>query len=377
MTANFLPGPVTVSPEVRKAFCAPPVSHRAPAFLASMQRTREALVSLANAVHVTLMVGSGTLANDAVAAQIRGIGGTGLVLSNGEFGERLVDHAQRWGLGFAAERQPWGQPFDWDQVRARAQRVRPGWIWAVLTETSTGVMNPLARLRSLADQVGASLCLDAISAIGLMPVDLAGVRFATAVSGKWLAAYPGIAAVFHDGGLAATKAMPRYLDLATYQAADCAPFTHSSNLLAALECALSSTCWPEKFERVVRHSIEMRSALRVHGLTSLAHEEHAAPGIITLPLGGETRAAEIANALLDRGFEVAWRSSYLKERNWLQLALMGEIEEDAVRRLPAALGILLSHGSSASLAATNARGQKQSRTSGTAGPLQSPDGNLR
>ncbi|HET9864265.1 MAG TPA: aminotransferase class V-fold PLP-dependent enzyme [Steroidobacteraceae bacterium] len=341
MTASFLTGPVSVRNEVRMAFCAPPVSHRTPEFLAMMRRTRDSLASLVNAAHVTLMVGSGTLANDAVGAQIRGFGEFGLILSNGEFGERLIDHANRWGLQFAVERQPRGHAFDWSQVCARAQRARPAWIWAVLTETSTGVANPLTRLRDLARQSGADLCLDAVSAVGLMPVNLDGIRFATAVSGKGLAAMPGIAAVFHDGRLAAPQAVPRYLDLATYEAADGVPFTHSSNLLAALECAVTSTRWADKFARVRRQTFELRAALRAHGLAPLARDADAAPGVVTLPLGDEVRAADVAHALLESGIEVAWQSRYLQERNWLQIALMGEVDEDAVRRLPGALANLL------------------------------------
>ena len=73
MKANFLTGPVALKPEVRAAFLAAPVSHREPAFLEMMSRTRASLNALVNASHVALLVGSGTLANDAVAAQLKTI----------------------------------------------------------------------------------------------------------------------------------------------------------------------------------------------------------------------------------------------------------------------------------------------------------------
>ena len=90
MHASFLPGPVVLTRAVRAAFRGPPVSHREPAFLEMMSRTRAALSSLVQASHVALMVGTGTLANEAVAAQLRCIEGPGLILANGEFGERLA-----------------------------------------------------------------------------------------------------------------------------------------------------------------------------------------------------------------------------------------------------------------------------------------------
>ena len=337
MNASFLTGPVALRPQVRAAFLAPPVSHREPAFLETMHRTRAKLTSLVNGSHVALMVGSGTLANDAVAAQLRSIKGSGLILSNGEFGERLIDHARRWGLEFAVEQQPWGEAFDWNKVRQVAQRCQPAWIWAVLTETSTGVANPMAELRTLSESVGADLCLDAVSAIGLMPVDLRPVRFATAVSGKGLAAFPGLAAVFHDGRLANPERVPRYLDLAGYEAAEGVPFTHSSNLVAALERSLTLTSWPQKFECVRQKSQTLRAALRRHSLPPLARDEDAAPGIVTLAIPVKASAADVALALAQEGIEVAYQSRYLQERNWLQIALMGELDETALQLLPGAL----------------------------------------
>jgi len=357
MNASFLTGPVAVRPEVRDAFRAPPVSHRAPEFLAMMQRTRTSLCSLVNAPRVSLMVGSGTLANDAVAAQIRGLGKPGLILSNGEFGERLIDHARRWGIRFVAERTPWGRAFDWRRVRKVVRRRRPSWIWAVLTETSTGVMNPLQELRALGEDVGAELCLDAVSAIGLVPVDLAGVRFATAVSGKGLAAFPGLAAVFHDGQLARSAQIPRYLDLAAYEAADGVPYTHSSNLVAALECSLSSTSWPDKFEFVREKSQWLRRRLRLSSLAPLAREEDSAPGIITLESRGGVEAEALALRLAGHGIDVGYQSQYLRARNWLQIALMGEIDEAALELIP---GLIARHAPTASLSAAHHSGAENS-----------------
>jgi aspartate aminotransferase-like enzyme len=80
----------------------------------------------------------------------------------------------------------------------------------------------------------------------------------------------------------------------------------------------------------------MRSALRRHALPPLASEEDAAPGVVTVPLR-EVSAGAVARELAERGFEVAWQSRYLQRRNWLQIALMGEIDDDALRRLPAEL----------------------------------------
>jgi aspartate aminotransferase-like enzyme len=258
-------------------------------------------------------------------------------LSNGEFGERLIDQAKRWNLCFGVARRDWGQSFDWFQARQAAIKRHPRWIWAVLSETSTGVMNPLEELLNLSESCGAELCLDAVSAIGLMRVDLRGVRFATAVSGKGLAAVPGLAAVFHHGHLASSGQIPSYLDLANYDAAAGVPFTHSSNLLAALDQSLALTCWARKFERVRQASVQLRAALREYGLPPLAAETDAAPGITTVALPGEVSAKDVATELSKHGFHIAHRSEYLRRRNWLQICLMGEFDVTVLGRLPGLL----------------------------------------
>src|SRR6267154_1896475 len=114
---NFLPGPVTVRREVRRAFEQAPESHRSEAFVKDFQATRQILCELVHAEKVELFLGSGTLANDVVAGQLSLEAGRGVVLSNGEFGERLLDHARRFGLNVEAVEVPWGEPIELARVR--------------------------------------------------------------------------------------------------------------------------------------------------------------------------------------------------------------------------------------------------------------------
>src|SRR5262245_13101473 len=109
---NFLPGPVTVRREVRRAFEQAPESHRADVFLKDFSAARQILCDLVHTRHVELFLGSGTLANDVIGAQLSLELGRGLVISNGEFGQRLLDQAKRWRLDFDALEFPWGGPLD-------------------------------------------------------------------------------------------------------------------------------------------------------------------------------------------------------------------------------------------------------------------------
>src|SRR5215510_4266937 len=86
--ANFLPGPVTVRREVRRAFEQAPESHRGEAFIRDFQLTRQLLRELVQTREAELFLGSGTLANDVIAAQLSLEKTPGIVVSNGEFGGR-------------------------------------------------------------------------------------------------------------------------------------------------------------------------------------------------------------------------------------------------------------------------------------------------
>src|SRR5215471_17561160 len=211
---NFLPGPVTVRREVRRAFEQAPESHRGNSFLKEFQAAKQVLCELVRASKVELFLGSGTLANDVIAGQLSLENKPGLILSNGEFGERLLDHGKRAGLQFKAQEYAWGEAFDLTRVRkALESDTAPKWLWCTHCETSSGVLNDLPRLKALCSEFQVKLCLDCISSIGTTPVDLTGVYLASCASGKGLRSYPGIGMVFYHHDPIPSARLPRYLDL--------------------------------------------------------------------------------------------------------------------------------------------------------------------
>ena len=335
---SFLPGPVAMRPEVETAMARPAVSHRSAAFLAEVERLRRRLCEIGHAERVEVLLGSGTLANDAVAAQLALSGRPGLVLVNGEFGERLVDHARRAGLAFVAETVEWGRVFEREQVARALAASRAAWLWGAHCETSTGVLNDLSALKEVAAEAGAELALDCTSSLGTVPVDLSGVAFATSVSGKAVGAFPGLAFVFHRGQVRPQPdRLPRYLDLGLYAASDGVPFTHSSNLYAALAAALDRP-FADRYAALAELAAWLRGSLRELGFRLVAPEAHAAPGIVTIAPDPPATAEELGERLEREGFLLSWRSGYLRRRNWFQIALMGEVSRADLEALLEALG---------------------------------------
>ncbi len=342
---NFLPGPVTVRREVRRAFEQAPESHRGDGFKLDFQATKKILCELAHAGKVELFVGSGTLANDVVAGQLSLLGQPGLVLSNGEFGNRLMDQARRFNLKFEALEFPWGEPLDLAVVGEKlSAHPAPAWLWCVHCETSSGVLNDLAGLKVLCADAGAKLCLDCISTIGTMPLDLTGVYLASGSSGKGLRAYPGLAMVFYHHELKpAPDRLPRYLDLGFYGQEQGIPFTFSSNLLHALHAAIRRVTLEKRFEEIAGMSAGLRLRLEEMSFDLVGRDTQTSPAVITIALPPEMNSVKIGEAMQEAGYLLSCNSGYLRRKNWIQICLMGECPREKIVPVANALNRVCFH----------------------------------
>jgi aspartate aminotransferase-like enzyme len=332
---NFLPGPVSINVNAYEAFCNEPVSHRSKEFIRDVNHTKKMLCRYANAENAEIFLGSGTLANDVIGAQLSAIGGAGLVLSNGEFGDRLIDHATRFGLEFGILQADWGEMFKPQEIReAVTQYAKNGWVWAVHCETSTGIVNDLDLLKEVCREEGIILCMDCISSIGTIPVDLNGVHYASTVSGKGLASLPGLAIVFYKEHVSTDKkSIPRYLDLGLYRNSNGIPFTTSSNLMYALRTALDSDTREKRFVMISELAIWFRKRLVDLGFKIITPMEKSSPAIFTIELPREISSQAVGEDLQNKGFLISFNSSYLLERNWIQIILMGECSREKLQVL--------------------------------------------
>jgi aspartate aminotransferase-like enzyme len=343
----LLPGPVMTSTSVREAFQQPPTYHRGPEFIRRFMNVRRLLGEIVGGRDVAILNGSGTLANEAIAATLAAIQrdnanlGRGLLLINGEFGERLARQATRFGLQPRLLSWEWGQTWNLEQVDAALADEPPGsWVWGVHQESSTGVLNDLNGLVSLAKRRGIRVCLDCISSLGAVPFDLRNVYLASGATGKSLGAFAGASLIFADRkALEAVdrSGIPSYLDVAAALASDGPCYTFPSQTLFALETALEEYASPQRaktsFDRYAELGRYVRQQLRLLGLEPLAREESSCPVVTTFtPPGLESSQAFVKRCQKWR-FAIGGQSAYLSKRRLVQIATMGAVTHELVSPL--------------------------------------------
>jgi aspartate aminotransferase-like enzyme len=338
---SFLPGPVEMEEEVQVALQTLPISHRSTTFIHKIDKVKQTLTSMTNTKHVQLMQGSGTLANDAVAMQLSLLPGKGLVLSNGEFGKRLQEHATRVGLQFDVIEASFGEAYCYDSIQQILQEKSYSWLWFVHCETSTGILNDLNTLKSLCKEYHVHLCVDCISTLGAIPLDLQDVYLATGVSGKAIGSYTGLSFVFYNHTIMPNTNIPRYLDIGLYETNNSVPYTHSSILVEALAAAIQKYETTEPFERIEERYNLMRTELEKMGVHILAPREHASPVIMTLVLNNRYSSKEIGDYMTLQGYIVHYHNPYLIENNWIQIATIGELHHRDIKNMLKAFQVAL------------------------------------
>ncbi|MCY2931798.1 MAG: aminotransferase class V-fold PLP-dependent enzyme [Planctomycetota bacterium] len=336
---QLLPGPVRLAAPVARAWAAPSIYHRSHEFIEQFERTRTRLAEIVGGgMSVATVFGSGTLANGVIATTLAADSrlSRGLVLVNGEFGRRLTDHVARAGLAFDILEWDWGKPWDLEAVRdVLAREPRPGWVWGVHLETSTGVLNDLGALVKLARPFGTRVCADCISSIGAVELPAPGLYLASGVSGKCLGAVAGVGMVFADRKLMPPRPeapVAACLDLWSAMDTIGPQFTFPSPQMAALDKALDAYDTPaqrqEQYRRYGVLGMVVRQGLRAAGLKPLADEVHAAPVITTFfPPAGAAHEDFLAQCRR-WGYEIAGASEYLRRRGLVQIATMGDFRPE-------------------------------------------------
>lgn len=334
LSFNFLPGPVELSAKVKESFCNKLCSHRSVEFITDFQLMRKLLCELVNAEQVQVLMGPGTVANDAVAAQLSLLPGRGLILINGEFSRRLVNYARGAKLVYETMEIDEGDRFSRKDIESFLEKnLDIKWLWVVHCETSTGVLSDLQELKEICLRYDIKLCLDCISSIGIVPIDLSNIYLATGTSGKGLVSASGLAMVFYNHDLIpAPDDIPCSMDIGYYQMKKGIPFTIQSNLVYALLASLTERDWKMRYRNIKVWYLTVRKRLDDAGIPVFVDEEYSSPAVMTIVVPVKCSSVSIGDALREKDILVSYKSSYLIDHNWLQVCMMGN-EQQSARKL--------------------------------------------
>jgi serine---pyruvate transaminase len=324
-------GPTPLPPAVSQAMAQPMLYHRAPAFVPVYARALERLkLIFQTSSDVLLFASSGSGAMESAVANLVRPGEPALVASCGKFGERWAELCDAYGAETIHWETEWGlkvDPAELDRRLAANRGVEL--VFVTASETSTGVVNDIRELTAVAHRHGALIAVDAVSAMGAVPLpqDEWGVDVVVSGSQKALMSPPGLAfASPNEAALeraASVAGRRHYFDwgaAVSGQRKDPpdSPFTPAVSLVQALDVALG-LIEREGLEAVYeRHRIlgrATREAARALDLDLLGEADENANVVTAIKLPDTIDGAAVPKVMRDRfGVTIAGGQGRLKGR---------------------------------------------------------------
>ena len=369
------PGPSDIPLRVLEALAKPTVGHLDPYYLELMDRVQQMLRALFETENeMTFAVSAtGSAGMEATVVNLIEPGDRMVVCINGVFGERMADVARRAGAEVIRVEKPWGDVFSPEDLEAALQR-RPKVVGIVMAETSTGASQPIEAISEVVHDAGALLLVDAVTALGGMPVRVDAWRIDAVYSGsqKCLSCPPGLAPVSFSPAAVdvirsrKTPVQSWYLDttmLSNYWGGErayhhTAPINMTYALYEALRLILEeglSAC----FARHAENHRSLRRGLEALGIRYAPREGHELPMLnaVYIPEGvddGWTR-----RQLLKRfGIEIGGGLGAFRGKVW-RIGLMGHSSRrrnvlyflSALEELLAEQGVAVERGAGVAAAA--------------------------
>ena len=334
------PGPLDIHPRVYRALTSPVIGHMDPAYFKILDQIgaglRQVFQTQNQVTHAT--PGTGTSGMEACVANLMEPGDQVLVCVHGYFGDRVRQMAERQEAEVTVIEGEWGKPTDPQKVaeafKAKAYKV----ITVVHAETSTGVLQPMDDIVSLAKQHGAMILLDAVTSLGGVDLktDEWGLDAAYSCSQKCIGCPSGLAPVtFSDRAVEAARSRKHpirswYLDITLldkyWESTRVYHHTSSSTLNYALLEALlliDEEGLQNRFERHLRNHRALVAGVEAMGLEMLVKAEYRLPTLNTIRVPEGIDEAKVRGYLLETfNLEIGAGLGALAGQVW-RVGLMG------------------------------------------------------
>ena len=295
----FTPGPVNVAKNVRAAIGKEDICHREIEFDQLLMSIENKLLSLFEIrekykYRAVVITGSGTAANEAMLSSVVGDKNI-LILSNGEFGERLHTISKIHNKNTFCLEFPWGETIDMVAVEAFLKRHHIDILAMVHHETCSGMLNSLEEIGALSRKNGSIFIVDSISSSGAEPIDMErdSIAFCTGSSSKAIGAHAGLSFVIGDTTefekLKALPAKTAYLNLYKFyefiKNHSQTPNTPAVPLYYSLEQALINILKEgvaNRHAKIRRNATKLRKGMAQLGLCFLLDLKHMCSVLTTV-----------------------------------------------------------------------------------------------
>jgi 2-aminoethylphosphonate-pyruvate transaminase len=339
------PGPVMISENTRRALLHPDICHREEEFSETLTKIRYNLLRLYGASNdlkhsCVVLTGSGSAANEAVLNSLAPRVRKTLLITNGEFGERLVGIADRHMMNKIVLRYEWGVPIKAEVVeKILFENPDIDLVCMVHHETSTSMLNPIHSVGEITYKYRKLFFVDAVSSLGAEPVEVERnhISFCSSAPNKAIAAPPGLSFVCGERmefeKLRNIPARVSYLDLFKhYQYEEellQTPNTPAVHLFFALDAALNEALSEDPEERLNKYkqlANQLRSGMKKLGISFFVPEELMSNVLTTVNLPVGIDAQLLHDEMREQGYIIYPGKGNLKDKVF-QVANMGAITE--------------------------------------------------
>ena len=191
------PGPSTTTDSVKYAQVVADICPRELEFGNLMEEVATGLTEVCADPkdYISVMFGcSGTGADEAMVSSCVPPDGKLLVVDNGSYGARLAKIASVYNIDMDVFKSSTYEPINLAALEAQMKSKKYTTFAIVYHETTTGLMNDLAKICPMAKKYGMTTICDIVSAYGGMPIDLGklGIDFATSTSNKHIGGMAGV-----------------------------------------------------------------------------------------------------------------------------------------------------------------------------------------
>lgn len=315
------------------------------------QKIRKELVEIACASEekytAVLMQGSGSFGVESVITSVVGKDQKLLIVSNGAYGERMVDIAEHADISHEVYRVAY------DQIPA-AEKVEEllhadpkiTHVVMVHSETTSGILNDIASVTKAVKAAGCTMIVDAMSSFGgvEIPVEELGIDFLISSANKCIQGVPGFSFIIcsrekllQSEGKARSLSLDLFDQWKTMEKDGKWRFTSPTHTVLAFAKALeefkAEGGAAARSKRYYDNNRLLIRKMRALGIRTYIGEEHQGPIITTFlyPQHHSFSFAEMYKFVKERGYAIY--PGKLTDVDTFRIGNIGEIYEEDIQKL--------------------------------------------